>query len=55
METDHACSPFWQSVSQPPSIAINVEAALMEALAEAEEDEYLDDRAVEICSDRGIQ
>jgi hypothetical protein len=34
-----------------PSIAINVEAALMEALAEAEEDERLDDGAVEICSD----
>jgi hypothetical protein len=42
-------------VSQLPSIAINVEAALMEALVEAEEDEHLDDRAVEICSDRGIQ
>ena len=37
--------------SRPPSIAINIEAALMEALAEAEENEHLDDRAVEICSD----
>ena len=37
--------------SQLPSIAINVEAALMEALVEAKKDEHLDDRAVEICSD----
>ena len=37
--------------SRPPSIAINVEAALTETLAEAEEDECLDDGAVEICSD----
>jgi hypothetical protein len=37
--------------SRPPSMAMNVEAVLMEALAEAEEDERLDDGAVEICSD----
>ena len=38
-------------LSQPASTEIDVEAALMEVLADADEDEWLDDGAVEIGSD----
>ena len=38
--------------SRPPSTEIDAEAALMEALAEVEEDEQPDDGAVEVGSDK---
>jgi hypothetical protein len=38
-------------LSRPPSAEIDAEAALMEALAEVEEDERPDDGAVEVGSD----
>ena len=38
-------------LSRPPSTKIDAKAALMEALAEVEEDEWPDDGAVEVGSD----
>ena len=42
------CEPL---LSRPPSTVIDAEAALMEALAEVEEDEWPDDGAVEVGSE----
>ena len=42
------CEPL---LSRPPSTKIDAEAALMEALAEVEEDEWPDDGAVEVSSE----
>jgi hypothetical protein len=56
METSNPRQPFWWLsqellLSPPASTEIDAEAALMEALADADEDEQLNKGAVEIGSD----
>ena len=55
VEANYTCLAFWgrkaAAVKTPPE-EVNAESQLMEALAELEEDEQLDDGEVEIPSDQ---
>ena len=55
MEANDPCGSFWWPKGAPPWLLpeeIDAESALMQALADLEEDEWLDDGAMEIDSDK---